>query len=103
MSEHLIPIIVAFISSGAFAAIINLLFAVWKEKKSKVSGVSAGVRIILYDRIKWMGKKYLDAGEISQEDLEDLIIMHQIYHDELKGNGFLDTIMFNVKKLPLKK
>jgi hypothetical protein len=28
--------------------------------------------------------------------------MHKIYHDELSGNGYLDLIMTEVKKLRLK-
>lgn len=103
MSEQAVAIILAFVTSGAFVSILNLLFNIWKEKRDKESGIAAGVRIILYDRIKWFGKKHIEAGYISQEDLEDLITMHKIYHDELDGNGYLDAVMDNVKHLPFRK
>jgi hypothetical protein len=27
--------------------------------------------------------------------------MHQVYHDDLNGNGFLDNLMRQVKNLPI--
>lgn len=55
----------------------------------------------MYDRIKYLCKAHLDRGYIATNDLEDLERMHKIYHDDLKGNGFLDDLMNNVKKLPV--
>ena len=92
-------IIVAIIGSGALSAIISGLFAILRERKAKRDGVRAGVRQLLYDKIKFLGRKFIDAGEVSCEDLEDLIDMHKIYHDELGGNGYLDHVMVEVKKV----
>lgn len=58
--------------------------------------------MMLYDRIKFLGKKYIATGEIEADALEDLIEMHRIYHDELDGNGYLDTLMAQVKQLHIK-
>lgn len=91
-------IIIAIISSSAFTALVNGLIAMWTRKR----GVAAGVRMILYDRIKWLGKSYIAKGGISTEELEDLVKMHDIYHS-LGGNGFLDAIMDSVKALPIEK
>lgn len=103
MNEYVVTIIAALLGSGAFTAIVNIAFNLLKEKRDKDKGVSAGVRIILYDRIRWFGKKYLEAGYVTPDDLEDLMAMHRIYHDELHGNGYLDTLMDSVKRLPPKK
>jgi len=96
-------IMIAVISSGALSAIISGLFTVAQNRKKCNDGVRAGVRQLLYDKIKFLGRKYIEAGEISSEDLEDLIDMHKIYHDDLAGNGFLDCIMADVKKLKVVK
>jgi hypothetical protein len=33
------------------------------------------------------------------EEYEDLKRMHKVYHDDLQGNGFLDSIMENVDRI----
>lgn len=55
-------------------------------------------RTILFDRIKHLGKSYIGRGYITVEELEDLRLMHQVYHDpdKLNGNGFLDALMDTV-------
>lgn len=97
-------IVIAIISSGALSTLISGLFNLWQTRKKKQDGVREGIKILLYDRIKHLGKAYIERGYISAEELEDLTTMHNIYHDPdgLNGNGFLDTIMHNVKSLPIK-
>ena len=97
-------IIIAIISSGALSTLISGLFSLWQMKKKKQDGVSEGIKILLYDRIKHLGKAYIERGYVTAEELEDLTTMHNIYHDPdgLDGNGFLDTLMNNVKHLPIK-
>lgn len=55
-------------------------------------------RTILYDRIKHLGKSYIARGWVTVEELEDLNMMHEVYHDKdkLDGNGFLDKLMNTV-------
>jgi hypothetical protein len=93
----------AVLGSGALSALISGIFALVRDQRAKKDGVRAGVRQLLYDKIKYLGRKYIAAGEVSEEDLEDLIDMHKIYHDELNGNGYLDHIMAEVKKLRIGK
>lgn len=97
-------IIIAIISSGALSTLISGLFNIWQMRKKRRDGVREGIKILLYDRIKHLGKAYIERGYISAEELEDLTTMHEIYHDPdgLNGNGFLDAIMKNVKSLPMK-
>lgn len=82
------------------ATLIQCIFTAARERKNKKDSTRDGVRILLYDRIKSKGRKYIAAGEISTEDLEDLIVMHNTYHG-LGGNGFLDKLMAEVKGLKL--
>ena len=67
--------------------------------EKKVNALMVADRTILYDRIKHLAKSYIKRGWISVEEYEDLKRMHQVYHDDLEGNGFLDSIMAEVNKL----
>lgn len=95
-------IIIAIISSGALSTLVSALFNMWQSRKKEKDGVRAGMKMLLYDRIKHLGKSYIERGFITTDELEDLTEMHNIYHNELDGNGFLDTVMKNVKSLPIK-
>lgn len=93
-------VLLAVIGSSAMASIISGIFSLIKDRKSKDDGLEAGVRILLYDRIKHLCLKYCEVGHISSDDYEDLVKMHQVYHNNLHGNGFLDSEMSSVGKLP---
>lgn len=94
-------IITAIIGSGALSTLIAAAVAARSARRRQNDGVAAAARMLLYDRIKHLGRRYISAGAISSEDLEDLIAMHSVYHDELGGNGFLDAVMQKVKALPV--
>lgn len=85
------------------SAVLGYLLAQRTKAKQVDTSIQAGVRILLYDRIKHLGKKYVARGYVSLEELEDLHNMHRIYHDELIGNGFLDSLMNAVNQLPHKE
>ena len=70
-----------------------------KTLKAIMGSLIVADRTILYDRIKYLAKAHIKRGWISVEDYEDLKKMHQVYHDELSGNGFLDALMAEVAKL----
>lgn len=64
-----------------------------------VESLMVADRTILYDRIKHLAKAYIKRNWVSVEEFEDLKRMHEVYHDKLEGNGFLDSIMTEVSKL----
>lgn len=74
------------------------------ELKRMVEVLFVADRTLLYDRIKHIGKAHIAKGYITVEELEDLTLMHSVYHDKdkLNGNGFLDGIMDQVRRLPLR-
>lgn len=96
-------IIIAIIGSGALTALITNIFNVYRDRKSHNDGIALGVQLLLYDRIKYLTRSYIRDGKISAEDLEDLSRMWTCYHDPkgLDGNGYLDSLMTAVKKLPI--
>ena len=72
------------------------------EQEKKINGLQAGLRVVLLDRIQYLGQSYLADGEISFDDRRRLHRMHDAYHTGLNGNGDLDVIMAQVDRLPLK-
>lgn len=61
--------------------------------------LQAGLREMLYDRIKYLSKKYISDGKIREEDYKSLKRMWAVYHEDLEGNGYLDEEMQKVEKL----
>ena len=75
-----------------------------QELKRLVGVLLEADRTILYDRIKHLGKSYIARGYITVEELEDIDLMHGVYHDKdkLGGNGFLDALMKKVHALDVR-
>lgn len=67
--------------------------------KKENEGLQAGLREILYDRIKFLCRKYMADGEIREEDYKSLQRMWGVYHTELGGNGFLNDAMEEIDTL----
>lgn len=67
----------------------------------KTSALQSGLREILYDRIKFLCRKYVSEEKLREEDYKSLQRMWNVYHDELEGNGFLDGEMKEVDKLEI--
>lgn len=93
-------VIIAILSSGALSAAISGVFALLRERRTKDNAIGSALRILMYDRIKYLCKAHISRGEIASNDLEDLIKMHAAYH-ELGGNGFLDEMMAAVNDLEI--
>ena len=93
-------IVLAILGSSALASLISGVISLIANRKKQETGVEAGVRILLYDRIKHLGIKYIERGYITHDEYEDLGRMHDVYHNALNGNGFLDNIMEQVNELP---
>ena len=70
-----------------------------KRLQETVNALIVAERMVLYDRIKHLAKAYIKRGYITVEEYEDLKRMHKVYHDNLNGNGFLDSLMEEVDKL----
>lgn len=70
------------------------------EKQNIVQ--SEALKYILFDRIRYLGREYIERGEIDFDDRRILNAMHRVYHDGLGGNGDLDKLMTDVNCLRLK-
>jgi hypothetical protein len=97
------------LGGGVAVAVIELLREIitrlidrFGKKKSviekRIEALELGQRAVLRDRIRFLCRVYIAAGEISYIDREDLLVMHEAYH-RLGGNGNLDAEMGAVMKL----
>ena len=67
-----------------------------------VSSLSEGMRLLLLDRMRYVGQSYIKQGCVDFDDRRLLKQMHKVYHTGLGGNGDLDTLMEEVDGLPLR-
>ena len=95
-------IIIAVIGSGLLSTVINRLFNYLDKRAEAKSGVTHGIRLVLKDRLRFLCARYMEQGWIYEDELHDLVAMHDCYHDALNGNGYLDELMNRVKNLPIK-
>ena len=74
------------------------------DLRNLVNGLIIAERESFYDRIKHLGKAYIAREYITVEELEDIDLMHGVYHDKdkLGGNGFLDALMKTVHGLEVR-
>lgn len=97
-----LSIILGFLGGGGVASIVvaclNRKWAKNDKRGSELTAVVNGLKIIMLDRVRWLGKQHLREGHISLEDKETLIEMHKAYKS-LGGNGHLDPVMEEVERL----
>lgn len=93
MSE---TVILAILGSGAVSALISGIFNLVERRREK----DDAIQLMLYHDIKAECREYIAEGSIDSESLEVLIKMHDTYHKR-GGNGYLDKMMADVKKLPV--
>ncbi len=74
-----------------------------KKRDDKLAALIESQKIVMLDRIRYLGQKYVEAGAIDFDDRRILNAMHESYHAGLGGNGDADVIMREVNALPLRK
>lgn len=87
--------------SGVTAVILALLQRKWSRDDKQDAMVDA-LKVLMIDRVRYLGQCYVARGEITLADKETLEEMHRAYK-ALGGNGHLDIIMDEVEGLPLVK
>ena len=114
MSEAVILAIIGGLLGGsAVAALINAVAEGIRQRRKRkydkddgkdknIEALKAGLKWVLYDRIRHLGQRYIAAGYVDFDDRRILNEMHTSYHDGLGGNGDLDNLMSQVNRLPLK-
>jgi len=72
-----------------------------KEMDEQMSVQSEALKLILLDRVLYLGQSYINQGSVNFDDRKRLRDMHNVYHKGLHGNGDADFIMNAVDELPL--
>lgn len=109
MDETLVTILIAIISSGIFNKILDTITEARKEKRkdnkdqnNDFAKVQSSLRLLMKDRLRFLCMHYIQQGWIYEDELEDLMNMHSVYHNDLGGNGFLDKQMERVETLEVR-
>lgn len=92
------------VGAGLMAIIMAALQRHWKKKDDKEGAIAALVeaqKVLMIDRVRHLGNRYVSERSISLDDKETLQDMFMSYR-KLGGNGHLDTIMAEVNKLPIR-
>ena len=95
------------LSCGAWSGVMTIILAAiqrrWKKTDDKDGALKALVdaqKVVMVDRVRYLGRSYIRRGEVTLEDKETLQEMY-IAYKALGGNGHLTTIMAEVEKLPV--
>lgn len=105
--------VIGVLGGSGVAAVITLLGSLlfrWLDHRTgrkstmdkRLGAIEKGFQASMRDRIRCLGRVYVQQQHISLTDREDLIVMHDAYH-ELGGNGNLDALMDSVMKLQLRE
>lgn len=100
--DNLIIILVAIIGSSALNTAVTFIVNRIDKKNNDGLQIKTAVRLVMKDRIKFLCEQYINQGWIYEDELDDLMIMHKSYHDDLNGNGFLDNLMSRCSGLTIK-
>ena len=106
-------IIIAVLGGSALSALINQVGNYISERRKrkdvaedkaedKDAAVRQGMKLLLADKLQYLGLKFIDEGEITFTNRKMLNEMHSAYHNGLGGNGDFDGLMKEVNDLPLK-
>lgn len=97
--ELILCVISALTGSGVMAVVLAILQRHW-AKQDKTDAIVNGLKVLMIDRVRFVGNSYIKAKCITVGDKETLEEMHKAYK-ALGGNGHLDTIMNEVDRLPV--
>lgn len=104
MMETLLTLVsVALGSSGLSAIIVAILNHRWAVKKgasTKLDALLEAQKVLMIDRVRDLGERYIIRGHITLDEKENLVEMYQAYKN-LGGNGHLKTVMEEIDRLPV--
>ena len=101
--EFVVGILGAGLGSGIMAIVLAYLNRKWAKADKhddKMDAIINAQKLVMLDRVRFLGKKYISERQISLDDKETLEQMHKAYK-ALGGNGHLDTVMEEVERLPV--
>lgn len=103
-AEFVIGLLGAGVGSGLMAIVLACLNRKWaKADKSdeRMDAVVDALKELMIDRVRYLGKHYISSKGITLEDKESVEGMYKAYK-ALGGNGHLDTVMDELRRLPVR-
>ena len=98
MNERIIELIMVVVSAVLAS---NGFWAIFGKRINKNDATSKLVLGIAHDRLDTLCRQYLAKGEISNEELKNLIkYLYEPYH-ESGGNGYITEMVEKVKDLKI--
>lgn len=95
MSQSIIiSILCTLLASGGFWALVTKLL----DKKSAKTKMILGLG---HDRIMYLGMKYIEKGQITQSEYENLYKYLYEPYKKMGGNGSAERLMKEVDKLKI--
>lgn len=105
MADHITTILLAIFASTGFWSLLTAAFQFRVKKKSETASEDRAERALLlglaHDRLYALCYHYLERGEITAEEYDNLQYIYRPYH-EAGGNGTGDRLMQEVESLPIK-
>ena len=101
MESMVIAVIGALTGSGVASVVVALLQRKWAKQDrhdERVDALVVANKVLMVDKVRYLGKKYIAEGEIHLEDKESIREMYSAYK-RLGGNGHLETIMAEIDHL----
>lgn len=68
------------------------------DMSNKIDALVDANKVIMVDRVRYLGQNYIVAKKISLESKENLNEMYKAYK-ALGGNGHLETVMYEINRL----
>lgn len=107
-------IIIAVLGGSALSALINQVGNYISDRRKrkdivedkaedKDAALKQGIKLLLADKIQYLGLRYIEEGEVTFSNKKMLNEMHSVFHNGLGGNGDYDDLMEEFNELPLKR
>ena len=99
MTQIIIAIVTTSLGSTGLWGLLSYIIQSRSNKKSAQSEMLKGIG---HDRICELAQKYIDRGEITRDEYENLVDYLFIPYKMLGGNGTAEKMINDVSKLPMK-
>lgn len=100
--------VLTVLASSCGAAIVTGIFALIQRRQAnrekredKKDAQGKALRYLMLYVIQERAKQHIKDGIITLEERRSLHRWHDLYHNELGGNGDADALMAHVDRLPL--
>ncbi len=103
-----INLIIGILGAGIGSGIMMIFHAIlqrrWQRQdksEEKMDAQTEALKVIMVDRVKCLGREFINQRYISLDDKETIKEMYHAYK-RLGGNGHLETLMDEINRLEVR-